>query len=77
MIPCDWIGIVTIRSDTRCSTSTIGMINRSPGPRAPTTRPNRKSTPRSYCFTIRTASPRTTATTMTTMTMTTAVTWCS
>ena len=31
MIPCDWIGIVTIRSDTRCSTSTNGTMNRKPG----------------------------------------------
>ena len=36
MMPCDWIGIVTIRSDTRCRTSTNGMINRSPGSRTPT-----------------------------------------
>ena len=33
MIPCDWIGIVTIRSDTRGSTSTTGMMQ--PQPRLP------------------------------------------
>ncbi len=31
MMPWDWIGIVTIRSETRCSTSTNGTITRSPG----------------------------------------------
>jgi len=31
MIPCDWIGIVTIRSDTRCITSTIETISCNPG----------------------------------------------
>ena len=52
MIPCDWIGIVTMRSETRCSTSTNGMISRRPGSRMPTTRPRRNSTPSSYCLTI-------------------------
>ena len=31
MIPCDWIGIVTIRNEIRCSTSTNGMMIRKPG----------------------------------------------
>ena len=30
MIPWDWIGIVTIRIDTRCMTSTNGMITSEP-----------------------------------------------
>ena len=34
MMPCDWIGIVTIRSDTRCTRSTNGAIKIRPGPRA-------------------------------------------
>jgi len=28
MMPCHWIGIVTIRSDTRASTSITATINR-------------------------------------------------
>jgi hypothetical protein len=38
MMPWDWIGMVTIRSDTRRSTSISGTINRRPGSRTPTTR---------------------------------------
>jgi hypothetical protein len=30
---CDWIGIVTIRSDTRCTRSMRGAIRIMPGPR--------------------------------------------
>src|SRR6185369_13177324 len=55
MMPCDWIGMVTIRRLTRCRTSTNGMMTVRPGSRTPTTRPNRNSTPRSYCLTTRTA----------------------
>src|SRR6185437_3469784 len=55
MIPCDWIGMVTIRSDTRCTRSTNGAMKIRPGPRAPSfTFPSRNWTPRSYCFRIRT-----------------------
>ena len=51
MIPCDWIGIVTIRSDTRTSRSITGMISARPGSLTPTTLPSRKSTPLWYCVT--------------------------
>src|SRR5580700_3871627 len=70
MMPWDWIGIVTIRSDTRCSTSASGMITRSPGARAPSTRPSRNSTPCSYCFTIRTDIARTMSSSTATITTT-------
>src|SRR5215207_6745598 len=68
MMPWDWIGMVTIRSDTRRRTSMTGMIRVRPGSRTPMTRPSRNSTPRSYCWTIRTdrASPTRTSTTSTT-----------
>src|SRR5512132_2515235 len=68
MMPWDWTGMVTIRSDTRRSTSTTGTIRVSPGSRTPTTRPRRNSTPRSYCWTTRTdsANPTRTSTTSTT-----------
>src|SRR6266487_3859762 len=56
MMPWDWIGMVTIRSDTRRRTSISGTISFRPGSRTPTTRPSRNSTPRSYCLTIRTDS---------------------
>ena len=72
MIPWDWIGIVTIRSDTRRSTSTNGMISRNPGARGPRTRPSRNSTPCSYCLTIRTASADPSSASSTTM-ITTAI----
>ncbi len=52
MIPWDWMGIVTIRSDTFRSLSTTGMMKFRPGSRTPMTRPRRKSTPLSYCVTI-------------------------
>jgi hypothetical protein len=45
MTPCDWIGIVTIRSVTRRITFTTGMINRRPGSRMPRTRQSRNNTP--------------------------------
>ena len=32
MIPCDWIGIVTMRSDTFHNRSMTGMMNLSPVP---------------------------------------------
>src|SRR5215217_4592112 len=71
MMPWDWIGMVTIRSDTRRSTSTSGTISRRPGSRTPTTRPRRNSTPFSYCWTIRTdsASPTSASTATTTRTV--------
>src|SRR5215218_760685 len=71
MMPWDWMGMVTIRSDTRRSTSISGTISRRPGSRTPTTRPRRNNTPRSYCWTIRTdrASPPRISTTSTTTTM--------
>jgi hypothetical protein len=67
--PWDWIGMVTIRSDTRRSTSTSGTISRRPGARTPLTRPTRNSTPRSYCLTIRTDNASTTTTTTATTTL--------
>src|SRR5512132_3324696 len=71
MMPWDWIGMVTIRSDTRRSTSISGRINRRPGSRTPMTRPRRNSTPFSYCWTIRTdnANPTSTSTATTTRTV--------
>lgn len=39
LMPCDWVGIVTMHSETRWSTSMKGMISRRPSPRSPTTRP--------------------------------------
>ena len=71
MMPWDWIGIVTIRSEIRCSTSTNGMMNRKPGVRSPITRPNRNSTPFSYCLTMRTDIAAPNNTTMMTATNTT------
>ena len=64
-MPEDWIGIITIRSDTRCSASTTGAMRCSPGRRGPSTRPSRNNTPNWYCFTIHTdnASPSATNTT--------------
>jgi len=62
MMPCDWIGIVTIRSDTRWTRSTSGMMKMIPGPRAPPlTRPSRNCTPRSYCLRIRTLAAKPTS----------------
>ena len=56
MMPCDWIGIVTMRSDTRRSRSTTGMMRISPGPRGPSwSFPSRNWTPRSYCLMTRIA----------------------
>src|SRR3954451_22988488 len=64
MMPCDWIGSVTIRSDTFGSRSISGEMSRRPGSFVPTIRPSRKCTPRSYCCTTRTVrSARTTRTT--------------
>ena len=40
MIPCDWIGMVTIRNETRRRTSMIGTIRTRPGFFCPTTRPS-------------------------------------
>src|SRR5215207_6570982 len=70
MMPWDWMGMVTIRSDTRRSTSISGRISRRPGSRTPMTRPRRNSTPFSYCWTIRTdsANPSSTSTATTTST---------
>jgi hypothetical protein len=48
MMPWDWIGIVTIRSDTFISRSMTGMITASPGSLTPTTLPRRNKTPFSY-----------------------------
>ncbi len=49
-----WLGtsIVTVRRSIFTIRSTIGRITNSPGPRAPTSRPRRKITPRSYSETI-------------------------
>jgi AcrR family transcriptional regulator len=44
-MPCDWIGIVTIRSDTRTSRSITGMIRARPRSFTPTTLPSRNNTP--------------------------------
>jgi hypothetical protein len=57
MMPCDWIGIVTIRSDTRWTWLMSGAKKISPGPRAPSrTLPRWNITARSYCFRMRTDS---------------------
>src|ERR1035437_7155084 len=53
------MGRVMMRRETRCSTSTKGMMIRSPGSRVPRRRPSRNSTPFSYCLTILIASART------------------
>src|ERR1035441_8411215 len=58
IMPCDWIGIVTIRSDTRRRLSTNGMMTRNPGSRLPMTLPSRNRTPCSYCFTILSANAK-------------------
>src|SRR5580700_5006567 len=70
MMPWDWIGIVTTRRDTRRRTSTTGMISWNPGARELRSRPSRKSTPCSYCLTIRTDSPNPSSASSTTMTTT-------
>ncbi len=44
--------MVTTRREILTILSTMGMIKNSPGPFAPTNRPNRKITPRSYSRTI-------------------------
>ncbi len=44
-MPWDWMGIVTMRSETLYMTSTTGMIALRPGSRGPSTRPNRRTTP--------------------------------
>ena len=72
MMPWDWIGIVTIRRLTKCKRSTIGMMNRRPGILTPITRPRRKSTPCSYCLTIRIDIPATIKSSSTITTMITA-----
>jgi hypothetical protein len=41
MMPCDWIGMVMIRSETFVSLSTTGMMTARPGFFVPITRPNR------------------------------------
>jgi len=70
MMPCDWIGMVTIRRLTLRRSSTSGMMNVNPGARTPTTRPSRNSTPCSYCLTMRSDNARTiSATTSRQMTM--------
>jgi hypothetical protein len=51
MIPCDWIGIVTIRNETRRMRCTNGTTKIRPGPRAVSfTFPSLNTTPRSYCL---------------------------
>ena len=51
MIPCDWIGIVTIRNDTRSIRWANGTMKISPGPRAsPVIFPSLSTTARSYCL---------------------------
>ena len=49
-----WLGtsIVTVRRSIFTMRSTIGRMTKRPGPRAPTRRPSRKMTPRSYSATI-------------------------
>jgi hypothetical protein len=47
--------MVTMRRSTFTIRSTMGMMRNSPGPRAPTSRPRRKMTPRWYSGTIFTA----------------------
>src|SRR5438270_11190027 len=51
MIPCDWIGIVTIRNETRRMRCTNGTTEIRPGPRASSfTFPRLNTTARSYCL---------------------------
>jgi hypothetical protein len=51
MIPCDWIGIVTIRNETRRMRCTNGTTKIKPGPRASlSTFPSLNTTARSYCL---------------------------
>ena len=51
MMPCDWIGIVTIRSETRRMRCTNGTTKIRPGPRASSfTFPRLNTTARSYCL---------------------------
>ena len=68
MMPCDWIGIVTIRSDTRTSRSITGMIRARPGSFTPTTLPSRNNTPLWYCVTTFTDSDNAITATMTSTT---------
>ena len=51
MIPWDWMGMVTIRSETFLSWSSTGRITRRPGSFVPRILPSRKWTPRSYSVT--------------------------
>src|SRR2546430_10137219 len=54
MPSCAGTGIVTICMLTFCSLSAIGMMNANPGWRTSgCTRPNRKTSPRSYCLITR------------------------
>ena len=53
MIFCDGICIVTVRKDTRVICSMGRKMSVSPGPRAPSNFPRRKTTPRSYCLRTR------------------------
>src|SRR5512139_2115309 len=76
MIPCDWIGIVTMRSDTFLNRSMTGMMNLRPGSLTPMTRPSRNHTPFSYWVTTRIDNATTISATMTTA-MTTATTFIS
>src|SRR3954454_4297373 len=51
MMPCDSIGIVTIRTETRRMRCTNGMTKITPGPRASSfTFPRLNTTARSYCL---------------------------
>jgi hypothetical protein len=71
MIPCDWIGMVTIRSDTLCTWLMNGANTISPGPRAPSrTLPRWNITARSYCLRMRTDIASATIATSTTATIT-------
>ncbi len=59
-VMASWEGTssVTTRRSTFTMRSMMGMMKNNPGPRAPTRRPKRKITPRSYSWTILIAEPR-------------------
>jgi len=55
MIFCEGICMVTVRSDTRTICWNGTKMSVSPGARTPSNLPSRKTTPRSYCRSTRSA----------------------
>ena len=72
MISCFGTSIVTTRKSILTMRSTNGTRKINPGPRAPTSLPSRKITPRSYSRVMRTACGSSTNSTMNTGTINTA-----